>query len=219
MPLFARKGFAATTVKDIAEAAGVSEALLYKHFRSKTELYQAILEQGHREDDSVAVFLRGLKPSTEHLVFAVKLFIQFSVQPPVPEMGPDSWRRRLMLNSLLEDGEFARIVSDKIIEFIAPRIEASLQAAIAAGDARPTGLDVRDAVWALYQLASMVGCVGLANRQALPHPDRPDRDVRSLTAFVLRGMGLTEAAITAHVDTPLPDVVVRAAENRFKEAS
>ena len=60
----------------------------------------AILEQGHREDDSVAVFLRGLKPSTEHLVFAVKLFIQFSVQPPVPEMGPNNWRRRLMLNSL-----------------------------------------------------------------------------------------------------------------------
>ena len=219
MPLFARKGFAATTVKDIAEAAGVSEALLYKHFRSKTELYQAILEYGHREEDPVSLFLLGLQPSTEHLVFAVKLFVQFSLVPPAPEMGQDNWRRRLMLNSLLEDGEFARIVGDKVLEFIAPRVEASLAAAIAAGDAHATGLATRDAVWALYQLTTMVGCVGLANRQALPHPDRPDLDVRSLTAFVLRGMGLTEAAIARHVDTPLPDFIGRGQFDRLKEAS
>src|SRR5262249_33488233 len=121
MPLFARKGFAATTVKDIAEAAGVSEALLYKHFRSKTELYQAILEHGHNKDDAVAGFLRDATPSTAHLVFLVKMFVQFSVAPPVPEMGPDNWRRRLVLNSLLEDGEFARIVTDKVVDYVGPK--------------------------------------------------------------------------------------------------
>ena len=31
-PLFARRGFAGTTTKEIAEAAGVSEALLFRHF-------------------------------------------------------------------------------------------------------------------------------------------------------------------------------------------
>ena len=42
LPLFARKGFAATTTKDLARAAGVSEPLLYRHFPSKEALYMEI---------------------------------------------------------------------------------------------------------------------------------------------------------------------------------
>ena len=40
--LFAKNGFRKTTTKTIAQKAGISEALLYKHFSSKTELYNAI---------------------------------------------------------------------------------------------------------------------------------------------------------------------------------
>ncbi len=41
--IFARKGFAGTTSSELARAAGVSEALLYKLFGSKKRLYQAML--------------------------------------------------------------------------------------------------------------------------------------------------------------------------------
>jgi AcrR family transcriptional regulator len=41
---FARAGFAATNLDDIAAEAGVSRAILYRHFDSKTDLYQAVLE-------------------------------------------------------------------------------------------------------------------------------------------------------------------------------
>ena len=40
LPLFARKGFARTTTREIAEAAQVSEALLFKHFATKVALYE-----------------------------------------------------------------------------------------------------------------------------------------------------------------------------------
>jgi TetR/AcrR family transcriptional regulator len=43
--LFARKGFAGTTTKDLALAAGINEALLFRHFGNKEELYWAVLEQ------------------------------------------------------------------------------------------------------------------------------------------------------------------------------
>lgn len=42
--LFSRRGFSGTTTKDIARMSGVSEAMVFKHFSSKDELYGAILE-------------------------------------------------------------------------------------------------------------------------------------------------------------------------------
>ena len=42
--LFSRKGFRGTTTREIAGAVGVSEAMLFKHFATKEELYAAIIE-------------------------------------------------------------------------------------------------------------------------------------------------------------------------------
>jgi AcrR family transcriptional regulator len=42
---FARNGFSGTKTKDIAAAAGVSEAILFRHFTSKEDLYHAILDE------------------------------------------------------------------------------------------------------------------------------------------------------------------------------
>jgi len=43
--LFARKGFAGTTTRELALAAGINEALLFRHFGNKEELYLEVLEQ------------------------------------------------------------------------------------------------------------------------------------------------------------------------------
>jgi AcrR family transcriptional regulator len=42
---FAQHGFSGTKTKDIAAAAGVSEAILFRHFASKEDLYHAILDE------------------------------------------------------------------------------------------------------------------------------------------------------------------------------
>jgi len=42
--VFAKKGFDRTTSRDLAKAARVSEALLYKYFPTKLSLYQAMLQ-------------------------------------------------------------------------------------------------------------------------------------------------------------------------------
>ena len=44
MGLFSRRGFRGTTTKEIAAAAGVSEAMVFRHFATKQELYSAILD-------------------------------------------------------------------------------------------------------------------------------------------------------------------------------
>ena len=42
--LFSQRGFRGTTTKEIATAAGVSEAMVFRHYATKEELYAAILD-------------------------------------------------------------------------------------------------------------------------------------------------------------------------------
>lgn len=42
--LFSKKGFSGTTTKEIARAAGVSEAIIFRHFAKKSDIYHAILD-------------------------------------------------------------------------------------------------------------------------------------------------------------------------------
>ncbi len=42
--LFSQRGFKGTTTKEIARAAGVSEAMVFRHFENKDALYDAILD-------------------------------------------------------------------------------------------------------------------------------------------------------------------------------
>src|SRR3982751_3028044 len=45
MRVFSERGFRGTTTKEIATAAGVSEAMVFRHFANKDELYSAILDR------------------------------------------------------------------------------------------------------------------------------------------------------------------------------
>jgi TetR/AcrR family transcriptional regulator len=47
--LFSERGFGGTTTREIAQAAGMNEALIFRHFPHKEDLYAAILEEKARE--------------------------------------------------------------------------------------------------------------------------------------------------------------------------
>jgi AcrR family transcriptional regulator len=61
--VFAQAGYAATSVDDIAAAAGITKLIVYRHFEAKEMLYRAVLEQVF--DRQVELFLanvaRGLQ--------------------------------------------------------------------------------------------------------------------------------------------------------------
>jgi TetR/AcrR family transcriptional regulator len=46
---FARRGYAATRLEDVADAVGVRRAALFYHFRDKQALYDAVIEDAFRE--------------------------------------------------------------------------------------------------------------------------------------------------------------------------
>lgn len=47
--LFSERGFGGTTTKEIAQAARITEALIFRHFPHKDDLYNAILEEKARD--------------------------------------------------------------------------------------------------------------------------------------------------------------------------
>jgi len=52
--LFARKGYAATTVREIVEAAGVTKPVLYYHFGNKEGIFLAMMGEALREFEATA---------------------------------------------------------------------------------------------------------------------------------------------------------------------
>lgn len=47
LDFFSRKGFGGTTTKEIAAAAGVTEAIIFRHFPTKHDLYNAVIDHHH----------------------------------------------------------------------------------------------------------------------------------------------------------------------------
>uniref|UniRef100_Q025G7 Transcriptional regulator, TetR family n=1 Tax=Solibacter usitatus (strain Ellin6076) TaxID=234267 RepID=Q025G7_SOLUE len=51
LDLFSRKGFEGTTTKEIAAAAGVTEAIIFRHFPNKQALYTAVIDFPHEASE------------------------------------------------------------------------------------------------------------------------------------------------------------------------
>jgi len=198
LPLFARKGFAETTTKELAQAAGVSEPLLYKHFPSKEALYAEIQNFTCKGIDPVVQKLTDLEPSTSTLVHLVYYLLRALVlgRPG----GAISWetRHRLMLKSFLEDGAFARVLYRNRFECFCSRMEASLDAAVACGDAVASPIKKGNRARLAHHVGAWLALVHLPEKPAIDYRVSREELLNYAVWFALRGMGLTDKAIGTH---------------------
>lgn len=196
VPLFARKGFAGTTTKELAEAAGISEALLFRHFPSKKLLYSEILRLGC-EGDPALERMATLQPSTVTLVQMIHFMVRHFLLAAGVDPAELDTRLRLVLHSFLEDGEYARELFDRIFERIHPLFAASIEAAMVAGDLKPGPIASANRFWFGQHIAAMVAFVCLPGRASIPYEGTPAALVEEASWFILRGIGMTDAAIAA----------------------
>src|SRR6266436_1137716 len=74
--VFAEKGFDGTTTRELAAAAGVSEALLFKHFPNKEALYSAMhVSCCVAQDSATTERLKALEPSASTLVLLTHFIV------------------------------------------------------------------------------------------------------------------------------------------------
>ena len=77
LTLFSIYGFKGTSVKNIADAVGIKDSSIYKHFKSKQEIFDAIVEKmkDKMEEMSVAI---GLPQGTDE-TFQARFYGQMSL--------------------------------------------------------------------------------------------------------------------------------------------
>ena len=200
VPLFARKGFAGTTTRELAEAAGISEALLFRHFPSKQLLYREILQQLGCQGDPALEQLASLPASTAALVGMVRFMVRRCVPGSDIDRTELDPRLRLVLHSCLEDGDYVRELSEGVLARIVPFFAAFLDAAIAAGDVVPLpGGAAANQFWFGHHIAAMIAIAALPGRSCVPYQGEPEALVEQASRFILRGIGMSDAVITAQI--------------------
>lgn len=111
--LFANEGFRGTTTKKIAEAAGVSEAMVFRHYATKEELYSAILDHKACSGDAIdpeSMVADALKRKDDRAVFEGLAFGALEHHERDPEF------QRLLLHSALEGHELAHMFFEKFVK-------------------------------------------------------------------------------------------------------
>jgi AcrR family transcriptional regulator len=110
--LFAHEGFRGTTTKKIAQAAGVSEAMVFRHFATKEELYSAILDHKACSGDAMdpeTMVADAIRRKDDRAVFEGLAFGALEHHERDPEF------QRLLLHSALEGHELAQMFFEKFV--------------------------------------------------------------------------------------------------------
>ena len=180
--LFAAKGYAATTVREIVERAGVTKPVLYYYFRSKEGIYldlmrepfgkfaalveESLLEAGSARERLFRLCLMAYDIFLENLD-AVRVMYSIYYGPPqgAPFVDFDAYHHRFheavlqVVREGIRDGEFRRV-------------------------------DLHDAMWAV------IGAVNVAMEVELCHPAQSlGRDgVRRVLELVLEGIAMDRKA-------------------------
>ena len=85
LDLFVRKGYAATKITDISEAAGMSEGLLFHYFPSKEKLYEELISIGISGPKAVLSGIEG-EPLGFFESAAKQIFYYIKTEPFVAKM-------------------------------------------------------------------------------------------------------------------------------------
>jgi AcrR family transcriptional regulator len=194
--VFAEKGFHGTTTRELAEAAGVSEALLFKHFPNKEALFSDIkLSCCNEQDLGKLERLKTLEPSASTLVLMVHFLVSRIVGGCAARDDEQVILNRLMLRSLAEDGEFARILLRKLAIGWVPKIEECLKVATASGEAVEGPVLPNLRAWFTHHLAVVLMLHSLPEPPVVDYGVPREKLIEQAVWFSLRGMGLKEDAI------------------------
>ena len=164
LEVFARHGYHAASIDDIAGAGGVSKALIYEHFPSKRHLHAALLERHVGElFERLAASAATSEPGEVRLRAGVDAFLAFV------EARPDAFR---MLFRDAVEPEVAEVLAG-----LRQQATAAVAALIASEPREPRPDDEQDP-WAIEVFGALLtGAVQSLAQWWDDHPDVPREEL------------------------------------------
>lgn len=183
-PLFASEGYAATSMRDLAKACGITPAALYHHFTDKEQLYREVLEYTFRRRiGRMGEALKGLTRFEDKVRRVVEVLVD--------AVDDDELFLPMLRRELLERDE-------KRLEYLATRVFAEpFREIMRVGRDLPAG-NFRPSFLAASALALTIGHYTLEPvRRYLMPSDTPD-DLRQtivdhVTKLALAGMAKSDS--------------------------
>jgi AcrR family transcriptional regulator len=111
--LFSEKGFNGTTTKEISEEAGVNEALIFRYFSTKRELYGAIIERKIEDEPGIEMPIEMFKETRNDWLILKSIALRM-----FECVEKDPTFMRLLYFSALEGHELSDMFFDTYVEYI-----------------------------------------------------------------------------------------------------
>lgn len=140
--VFSQSGFSGATTKEIARVAGVSEAMVFRHFATKKELYSAIINLKACEGGKMS--LPWEEHSVEHAAIEArddfKVFYNLALNA-LKHHQEDIDFMRLLFHSALDEHELSEMFFEQFLtplyEFLSSYIRRRQKDGAMRGDIKP----------------------------------------------------------------------------------
>lgn len=199
---FAQGGFRGASTRDIAEAAGVTDALLFYHFKSKAGLYlAAVQDQLEKLREGLDIALIESQDASARLKTFVEVYLRYFI-----ELEPGLTVTLRELNGLPESA--ANAITATHYRAVTARLEEILAAGVEGGSFRPLNVEAC--------ALAVIGILHIFIRSAARSPGRFTRGeaveqvldyyaaglLRPSASTVVEGSGVLSASFTGGEQLP-----------------
>jgi AcrR family transcriptional regulator len=175
LAIFAERGFAATRLDDVAARAGVSKATVYLYFKSKEELFEAVVGAAvSPRIEQATALVDAFEGSTANLIRTLVTIFEGALDSPFPAIA------KLIVAESSNFPELAKLWSRVALERGMALFRRIIERGIARGEFRPV-----DSAAVAPLLIAPVMLLGLWQQALAPH-----------TTFVID----RKAVLSAHVE-------------------
>ena len=134
--LFARRGLEGTSVREVADAAGVNNAMIYYHFKDKVEMYRAVLADSFAEFDRI----------WEHDIFSTDATTRDKIRKYVEELirfqHENEEIRRILSMEFASCGKNIKWLSDNFFGHSYEKLATILKTGMKKGELKKVDLSV-----------------------------------------------------------------------------
>jgi AcrR family transcriptional regulator len=188
--VFADRGFDGATTNLIAARAKVSEALLYRHFKSKSAIYRAVLQKLIRQQN--AEIAPSLAAGSTPLDYLRTLQDYLARGLDMRDGTEAAIGHRLLLASLAGDGQYAKLIYRRVL-----RILRSRAAERKAGTSLDwtAGIAPANAMFFISYIGMMLAATSVSGDRLVPYAGDRDDILRDALLFCARGLGLGDGLV------------------------